>query len=583
MKQFFKIVLGCLVAMLFFVFILFAVFGIIAAASSSGKETVVQENSILQLDASDIIAEQSKNNPFASITGGEGNTLGLNDILKAIENAKTDNNIKGIYIKLGMCNTGWASLHEIKKAIKDFKTSKKFVLAYGELCDQKSYYMASDADKIYINPSGAIEFKGLAITGTFYKNALDKLDITSEGFHCGKYKGAYEPFKLEKFSDPNRYQLTVLLQDIYKNYVQSIQDRSGLDSASIKTMINNLAIKTPNDAVTNKWITATKYVNDVIAELKTNTNCKEKDNLDFIGAEDYSSSISKRNSAKDKIAILYADGEITSGDDEGEGIHSDNFLKQIRKIEKDDNIKAVVLRINSPGGSALASEVMYHELMQLKSKKPIIVSMGNVAASGGYYMACAGDSIFADENTITGSIGVVGVMMNVGNFMKNKLGVTTDVVKTAEHADFPNAVKPLTDMERTWIEGYLDSTYIMFKSRVAKARNMSMEKVEEIAQGHVYSGTLAKELKLVDNIGTINNAIASAAKKANISSYKLVEYPAPVDKIQQLLTNLSGKKQKEAMLKQELGTEYKIYKQIQQIKLQKNEVQAKMPFELDIK
>jgi protease-4 len=586
MKQFFKTVFACLVAMMFFFFIIFAIFGIVvAAAGSSGKEVSISKNSILELDVNETILEQAKeSNPLSALTGGNDNgALGLNDILASIKAAKTDDNIKGIYIKLGMANAGWATINEIKNALTDFKTSRKFIIAYGEMCDQKAYYMASAADKLYINPSGGVEFKGISTTGMFFKNALDKLDIKAEGFHCGKYKGAYEPYKLEKYSEPNRYQLTVLLNDIYNNLVNTISTRSGQDTNSIRLMMNNIVIKTPSDAVANHLFDKTMYINDVIKELKAKTSTEEKEKLSFISPDEYATTITNSVGVKNKIAILYAEGEITSGDDEGDGIHSETFLKSVRKLEEDENIKAVVLRINSPGGSALASEVMYHELMELKSKKPIIVSMGNVAASGGYYMACTGDSIFADANTITGSIGVVGVMFNVGDFMKNKLGVTTDVVKTAEHADFPNGMKTMTDMERTWIEGYLDTTYMLFKSRVAKARNMTMEKVEELAQGHVYSGTLAKELKLIDRIGSIDNAIQCAVAKAGIKDFKIVEYPKPVDRMTQILNSLSGNKQKEAMLKQALGEDYTIYKKIQSIKSRKNEVMTRMEFDLEIR
>lgn len=584
MKQFFKILFACLAALILFsLVVLFSFIGVIAGASSDDSKTVVEKNSVLVLDMNKPIAEQSRKNTLGALSQTQSSIIGLNDIVASIEAAKTDDKIKGIYIKLGVSGNGWATLHEIKDALADFKKeSKKFIIAYGEICDQKSYYVASVGDQVYLNPIGGFEFNGLSITGTFFKGAIDKLGITTEAFHCGKYKGAYEPYKLEKFSEPNRYQLSVLLQDLYKEFLQTISVKTGIDTASLAKLANEGSIKFPSDALKNHFIDGTMYSDSLETILKNKIGIKIKEKINMIEPDDYISSISEKDFSNDKIAVLYAEGTIKdgSGDDD---IYSKTFIKNIRKIAKDDNIKALVLRINSPGGSALASEIIYHELMILKEKKPIIVSMGNYAASGGYYMSCAGDSVFADNNTLTGSIGVVGVMMNYGNMLKDKIGVTTDVVKTSNYADFPSATRSMTDAERNWIQNYLDTTYTLFKSRVASARNMTMEQVEDLAQGHVYSGDLALQLKLIDAIGNTNRAIASAASKVNLKKYQIEEFPKRKDKLMEILDELSGKKKEETILKNILGEDYVVYQELKKIKAQQNQVMTILPYQLQIR
>jgi protease-4 len=480
-----------------------------------------------------------------------------------------------------MSPIGWATLQEIKDAIEDFKTSKKFVYSYGEIADQKSVYMSTVSDSSFVNPSGGVEFKGLAISGMFYKGTLEKLDVKTEAFHCGQFKGAHEPYSRENFSDANRFQLTALLNDFYAELLMAISKKSGLDTATLAKMANEGTIKFPKDAVAYKVINGTRFSDEVELSIKNKLAIKETDKISFISPDDYAETIVDKT-ATDKIAILYAEGAIYDGEGDEE-IYSKTFTKSIRKIKNDDKIKAVVLRINSPGGSALASEVMYHELEQLNKVKPIIVSMGNYAASGGYYLSCAGDSIFADQNTLTGSIGVVGVMFNMGEFYKNKLGITTDVVKTAEHADFPNLTRPMSEFEHNWIQGFLDTTYMLFKSRVAKARNLTMQEVEELAQGHVYSGKAALNLKLIDGLGNVDRALKSASAMAKVTDYKIVEYPKPIDKVQEIVNQLSGNKREEAIMKKVLGEEYVVFKEIQKVKSQQNQVQMALPWLFDIR
>jgi len=581
MKQFFKFFFASLAALFIFMLLIFVVFGGIIAGSASKDQTIVDNNSVLCIDLNENITEQTKENQLGILSGQPTSIVGLNDVLASIKAAKSDENIKGIYIKLGMSPIGWATLQEIKDAIEDFKTSKKFVYSYGEIADQKSVYMSTVSDSSFVNPSGGVEFKGLAISGMFYKGTLEKLDVKTEAFHCGQFKGAHEPYSRENFSDANRFQLTALLNDFYAELLKAISKKSGLDTATLAKMANEGTIKFPKDAVAYKLINGTRYSDEVELSIKNKLAIKETDKISFISPDDYAETIVE-TTATDKIAILYAEGAIYDGEGDEE-IYSKTFIKSIRKIKNDDKIKAVVLRINSPGGSALASEVMYHELEQLNKVKPIIVSMGNYAASGGYYLSCAGDSIFADQNTLTGSIGVVGVMFNMGEFYKNKLGITTDVIKTAEHADFPNLTRPMSEFEHNWIQGFLDTTYMLFKSRVAKARNLTMQEVEELAQGHVYSGKAALNLKLIDGLGNVDRALKSASAMAKVTDYKIVEYPKPIDKVQEIVNQLSGNKREEAIMKKVLGEEYVVFKEIQKVKSQQNQVQMALPWLFDIR
>lgn len=567
-----------LCALALFTVLIFVFFIGAAIASASGsKPSGIEDKSILMLDLNQPLIEQTQDEPFSALSADINSTLGLNDVLNAIRDAQTNKNIKGIYIRTGVCPMGWASLQEMRAALNAFKQSGKFIVSYGEICDQKSLYISSVSKEHFMNPAGGLEFNGLSITGTFFKSALDKLEVETEAFHCGQYKGAYEPYKLEKYSDPNRYQLQTLLNDMYGQFLQAVSGKTGQDTATLAGWARNGVIKFPTDALQNKLIDGLAYADSVDLMLKKKSGLEEKDKLRMVSPDEYVEQVDLSNSASNKIAVLYAEGTIYDGEGQ-QDVYSKTFAKNVRKIAQDDDIKAVVLRVNSPGGSALASEVMYHELMQLKKKKPIIVSMGNYAASGGYYLSCAGDSIVADPNTLTGSIGVVGVMFNIGNMMKNKLGVTTDVVGTGPYADFPNMTRKMTDAERNWIQSYLDTTYTLFKSRVAAARRMSMEQVEALAQGHVYSGTLAKQIGLVDIMGGKDRALQSAASKAKLDKYEVVEYPKPIDKVEQLLMAISGKKREEAAIRRFLGDDFVVYDELRKIRQQDQVIQARMPW-----
>lgn len=583
MKQFFKTLFACLLAIVLFIILAFVSLLGIVAGSTKKEKPEIKSNSVLVIDMSEPVMEQSKENQFGKFSGEATEVIGIQDFVNALQNAAEDSHIKGVYIKLGVNANGWATLQEMRAALKEFKKSEKFVIAYGEVCDQKSYYFASAGDKIFINPHGGIEFNGLSLTGSFYKGTLDKLDIKTEAFHCGKYKGAYEPFKLEKFSEPNRYQLQTLLNDLYADMLIATSEKTKIDTATLASMAKNGLVKFTQDAVKAGLIDAALYGDKVEEMIKEKLGIKADEKIEMNTMSSYASSIEQTTKTKDKIAILYATGGISDGEGDDEGIYSKDFVKEIRKVKKDKNVKAVVLRINSPGGSALASEIIYHELKLLGEKKPIIVSMGNYAASGGYYIACAGDSILADHNTLTGSIGVVGVMFNIGDMMKNKLGVTTDVVKTGNYSDFPSVTRSMSEAEKMWIQSYLDTTYTLFKSRVAEARKMDMAKVEDLAQGHVYSGKLAKELGLVDRLGNLQDAIVSAKSMAKLKDATIVEYPEQKDALEELMNSITGKSKEETAMKKILGEEYVIFKELQRVRSMHGKLQMVLPFTLEIK
>lgn len=553
----------------------------IGAVIGSSKSDSVRSKSVLHINTSTPLGEQSKENPLAFFKGGATKVVGLHDAIRSIENAKTDDKIKGVYIKMGMSPMGWATLAELREALKDFKKTDKFIYAYGEVSDQKSYYLASVADSIFINPHGGMEFKGLSLVGNFMKGTFDKLGVKIENFHCGKFKGAHEPYSRKDFSEPNEFQLKTMLNDIDSLFMTAIGERTGKSVTELKEIANNLDLKFPADAKRLGFIDGTVYADSVRTLLQEKTGIEADKKIRFVTLGEYAPSV-KRNRSKNKIAVLYANGAIKDGKGD-DGIYSEDFVKSVRAIANNKKIKGLLLRVNSPGGSALASEVIYRELKLVGRKMPIYVSMGNVAASGGYYMACAADTIFADANTITGSIGVVAVLFNVEDFMSKKLGVTFDAVKTAEYSDFPNVYRQMTTTERGFIQTYLDSVYSTFKTRVANARGMTKDEVEALAQGHVYSGLDAKDLKLVDVIGSQKDALDALAKRCGLEDYKTVEYPKQVDGFAKFIKSTTGGGKEIALVKEYLGEDYKILQQIKELRQQKNKIQAVLPFGFEIK
>jgi protease-4 len=591
MKQFFKFVLATVVGIIIASVIpLILIVGIIVAAGSD-KEVNVDPNSVLHVKFDYPINERTPNNPLANLgfLGLDGEkSIGLNDILSSIKKAKTDNNIKGIFLDESYMMSGQATTEEIRNALIDFKKSKKFIIAYSEIYTQGFYYLASVADKVYINPKGIIEFKGFSSEVTFLKGALDKLGIEAQIIKVGTYKSAVEPLVLTKMSDANRLQVTSYLGSMYDYFLTGISKARNINKDSLFNYANSGRIQQPEDALKYKLVDGLKYKDEILSELKQRTSIAEKKDIASVDLGDYVKSGTKVDtdpkdvSYKNRIAIVYASGEITGGDGDDNKIGSETISRALRKVRMDDKVKAVVLRVNSPGGSSLASDVIWREVMLTKKVKPIIVSMGDVAASGGYYIACAADSIIAEPNTITGSIGIFAVLPNMQKLFNDKLGITFDGVKTGKYADLGDVSRPLSPEERAILQNSVNRGYDDFTKAVAKGRGKTQAYVNSIGQGRVWTGTQALKIGLVDRLGNINDAVKAAAKKAGVKDYRIVAYPEQKSFLNKFGEGLSAEV-KAHFVKAELGENYRYYEQIKGVTQMMRTPQARMPFDVVIK
>jgi protease-4 len=564
--------------------------GLIVAAvkegSKSETQTTVADNSVLTIDLSKTMHERSERNSLAVFSDGDENSAGVYDAIKALQEAKEDSKIKGILIKLNPSRNGWATMQQLRNAIVDFRKSGKFVYAYGENITQGAYYMATAADSIYLNPMGDMELKGFATILAFFKGTLDKLELEPEIFYAGKFKSATEPFRADKMSDANRIQVAEFQKDFWSEFLNAASTFSKQDTATLYQLAASGAIEFPQDALKNKLVSNLLYWDQVEDRIKAKTGGKEKDKVKYVSLSEYAATINEGSAGDSRVAVLYAEGSIVDGEsDDDYQIASQNMIEQIRKLRNNDKVKAVVLRVNSGGGSALASEVILRELQLLKAKKPLVASMGDVAASGGYYILCQADSIFALPNTITGSIGVFTMMFNTEKLMRNKLGVTFDGVKNAPYADFPNGTRALTADESAKVQRSVDNIYMIFKSRVATGRKMDITLVDSFAQGRVWSGTDALSIKLVDGLGDLDRAIASAASLAKLKDYDVVTYPEPVDKFESLMRRFKGNNASvaEQMVKAEFGKEYDWYKQLKELRRMNGAAMAMMPYSMETK
>jgi protease IV len=581
MRSFFKIFFASLLSLVIFSLIcLFIGIAFVTTLASKDKPDIPAK-SVLVIDLSEVFHEQQQNDPLAVVTG-ENDVPGLFDVVRLIHYAKTDNDISGIYIMANENANGFASSNELRNALLDFKSSKKFIVAYGDVMTQGSYFIASVADKIYVNPAGSFDWKGIAVSLVFVKQLLDKLDIQPQIFYAGKYKSATEIFRTTQMTPENKVQTTEWLGDIYNYFLVQTSKARGIDTATLHQLANNASIQTPQDAVNNKLIDAVKYDDEIKTELKQRLAISKTDKLSLTGINTYNEAVSVRKYSTDRVAVIYAEGDIVDGQGANDNIGGERFRSIIRKARMDNSVKAIVLRVNSGGGSALASEIIWRELQMAKEdKKPVIVSFGDVAASGGYYISCGADSIFSSPNTITGSIGVFGVIPNMGGFFKNKLGITFDGVKTAPYADGPNIYRPMNDAEKQMTQNEVDRIYLQFKQRVAAGRKKDINYIDSIAQGRVWSGEDGLRLGLVDRIGSLQDAINCAARMAKMDKYGLKEYPES----KSWLENLLHKQRAEpsAMIREQLGEDqYKIYSEMLRIKQMTNSTQARVPFQFFI-
>ncbi|TCK85627.1 signal peptide peptidase SppA [Albibacterium bauzanense] len=588
MNSFFKYVLativGIIVAFFLIIFISLGIIGGLVHSINSDESVIVADNSVLTISIPYTIDERTNKGILNSISfaGLDNDRIGLNDILTRIKVAKTDDKIKGIYLDLSSVTSSFATLEEIRNALEDFKTSKKFVIAYSEYYSQSSYYLASTADKIYLYPEGLLEFTGLSSQSIFFKGALDKLGIEAQVIKVGTYKSAVEPYILDKMSAANKEQVTSFLGSIYSHYLDKISLSRKIPADSLFNIADKFKVQDAKDAVTYGLVDATKYKDEILAELKSRLKIEKDAKINSISIEDYNvTDQSLPKNSKDRIAVVYAVGEIVSGEGNDQQIGSEKISRAIRTVREDEKVKAVVLRVNSPGGSALASDVIWREVVLTKAVKPIVVSMGDLAASGGYYISAAADSIFAQPNTITGSIGVFGIIPNFQRFFNDKLGITFDVVKTAEFADLGAFNRPLTAQEESIIQQNVNKIYYTFTQNVADGRKKERSYIDSIGQGRVWTGTQAIELGLVDRIGGIEDAIKSAAKKANIQEYSLVNYPSQDDPLKALF-NRSGRQISLWFTKQEMGLAFPVYQQVKET-MQQSGIQARIPYTIDIK
>ncbi|WP_343567284.1 signal peptide peptidase SppA [Sphingobacterium sp.] len=587
MKSFFKYVLatitGIVISFVVLFIVLMGIIGAIISSASSDQEIVVKSNSVLYLSFDYDITERSEANPLGSLNlpGYSTKNIGLDDILARIKYAATDGNIKGIYLDASHIGVGFASLKEVRDELLAFKKTGKFVVAYNAGYDQKAYYVASIADKVYVNPQGTIDFRGLASSTMFYKDLLDKVGVEMQIVKVGTFKSAVEPYFLNKMSDPNRLQVTSYLGSIYHTFIHEIAASRNIAADSLRSIANDYRVRDADDAVKYKLADAKLYKDELLSDLRKRLKISEKDEISFVSLLDYNKKV-KDDASGSEVAVLYAAGEIVDGEGTGPGqIGGDKFSRELRKLREDDAVKAVVLRVNSPGGSALASDIIWREVILTKKVKPVIVSMGDLAASGGYYISAAADSIFAEPTTITGSIGVFGVIPNFQNLMNNKIGVHYDGVKTGKFADLMTSFdRPLTAEERDIIQREVDKVYGTFTKVVADGRKLSIADVDSIGQGRVWTGAQGLNNKLVDRLGNLDAAIQAAAKKANLSKYKVSQYPEKEDPFTSILNN-SKEKVQVWVAKEQMGEYYRYFDVMKKATAQTG-VQARLPYSVEI-
>jgi len=588
MKQFFKFVLATIVGIILSTIIIILVIAGLIAGAGADKTVQVDANSILHIEIKYPISERTANNPLANLSflGLDGDkSIGLKDILANIKKAKTDNNIKGILLDESYMLSGQATTEEIRNALIDFKKSGKFVIAYAEVYTKGFYYLASVADKVYINPKGVFEFDGFSSKTMFFKGALDKLGIEAQVIRVGTFKSAVEPMILTKMSDANRLQVSSYLNSLYDHYLTGISKARGINRDSLFNYANQARIQQPEDALKLKMVDGLKYRDELLDELKGKLKIKSKENISSVELSEYTKAdndVDTKEISTNRIAVVYAAGDIASGEGDDNSIGSETTAKALRKVRTDDKIKAVVLRVNSPGGSSLASDVIWREVMLTKKVKPIIVSMGDVAASGGYYISCAADSIIAEPNTITGSIGIFAVLPNMQKLFNDKLGITFDGVKTGQFADLGNTSRPLTPAEKMILQNQINHGYDDFTKAVAEGRHKTQAYINSIGQGRVWTGEQALEIGLVDRLGNIDDAVKSAAKMARLKDYRLVAYPEQKSVLNKLGESFSIQ-MKTRMLKSELGENYPVYEQIKNLTSTMRTPLARMEYDVVIK
>ncbi|GAB2656335.1 signal peptide peptidase SppA [Flavihumibacter cheonanensis] len=582
MAQFFKYFFAALLALFVFSVLAFFVLIGIAGAVASKEAVQLEAHSVLYLDLGKALKEQTKEDPFALLEGEEPYSQpGVYDMVQLLKHAANNDQVDGLYLKAGSNANGFATNAEIRKAIAEFKEAGKFVIAYGEVIPQQAFYVASAAEKLYCHPKGGLEWTGLGMEYVFFKKALDRLDIEPQIFYAGKFKSATEPFREEKMTEPNKIQSRELLEGIYGHMLETIGDRRKLEVARLRNLADSNLVRTASDAEKLGLLDGMRYEDEVKEEIRRKTGAASIDKIKFVSLAKYAEAVSAlAGKGTDRITVIYAEGNIVDGEgDEGQ-IGGKKFMNYIRKARLDAKTKAIVIRINSGGGSAMASENMWREIELAKKDKPVIVSFGDVAASGGYYMACGADSIFAQPNTITGSIGVFSIVPNMQGFFSDKLGVTFDGVKTGPYANSPSVTEPLSPLQKKFFQEGVDSIYQTFLSRVAEGRKMPVAAVDSIGQGRIWTGTQALKLGLVDRMGGMEDALAAAAKLAKLDGYRIRQFPERVNWLERLTGNIS-KDVSAKSIRKTIGEDWhRVYEQWQSLQEGIGTVQARLPFEL---
>ncbi|KFF08852.1 signal peptide peptidase SppA [Chryseobacterium luteum] len=583
MRSFFKNVLANIVAIVLLCAVFFVFFIMMLVFSSMGndKSAVVKNNSVLTINLkTNIIDSPTEEEMGLFNISDKTKSVMLYDVLEAIKKAKTDDHIKGISIEADDLHAGMTQIDDIRSAIEDFKKSGKFVYAYGNAVSQASYYLGSVADKYYLNPSGMIELKGLATEVTFFKDFADKYGIGIEVIRHGKFKSAVEPFLRNDISPENKEQLGTLLNDIWKNTSTKMAVSRKIDTAQFRMVVDSLYGMIPELGLKYKLADKLIQKTEYDQMIKSKLSLKEKEKLNKVSLAGYISSYSDEDKSGEKVAILYASGGINNGDGYNE-IHSEKYVKYIKDLQNDDKVKAVVFRINSPGGSANASDEILFELQQLKKKKPLVVSFGDYAASGGYYIAMAADKIYSEPNTLTGSIGVFGVIPYYKD-IANKNGIRSDIVATNANSQYYSPLNGVTPYGVNLITRSVEGTYKRFVHFVTQNRKQTFEQIDNVGGGRVWSGVRAKQIGLVDELGTLNDAVKFAAQKAGLKSYHVSSYPKRMSPFEQIFKDLNEEDISARIIKNKIGkANYEILQQITDEKLQ-SEVKMEMPYQIKI-
>lgn len=590
MKSFIKYTLATVVG-IFLTMTLFTIISIISLAgmmATEGMSAPIKEKSILRLDLSGTLAERSDSNPFAALMGEENTALSLEDALLALDKAAKNENIIGVYLEGGAMGANPGMAQELRQALVEFKESGKWVVAYGDSYGKTAYYLSSVADSVLLNPEGNVDFGGMASQIMFFKDVMEKIGVKMQVFKVGTYKSAVEPFICTEMSPANREQVTSYLFSIWTNMLKDVAESRNMEVGKLNSLADSLTmISEASVALNGGLVDKLCYMDEVKAILREKSGLEdEDDDLVFASVADVAKSETLDEKVDEQVAVYYAYGEIVQSQGTGLGMSQEHqivgekMIKDLQDLREDDDVKAVVIRVNSPGGSAFASEQIWREVCLLKEKKPVVVSMGGMAASGGYYISCAANRIFAEPTTLTGSIGIFGMIPDVSELMTEKIGLKFDVVKTNEMSDIGTMARPFNEAESAQMQKMINRGYDLFTKRVADGRGMAQDSVKLIAEGRVWTGEQGLNIGLVDELGNLDDAVAHAAELAKVEKFRAVGYPAPDNPFEQLLNQTKGG-YLDSELRELLGEGYAVYSLVRNVK-DADRIQARMPFEMNI-